>query len=117
MSYVCFPEGGESESYKQRCERGENLVSELWSKEVSFTTVMERASLITLLKRVGYEFSGDLSRRPLSGDGIPRRQTACCNLCLLRVTGGMKVNAHRDEAPPYAAMLAAQGDWWRESEG
>merc|ERR1719182_379569 len=44
LSYVCFPEGGESESYKQRCERGENLVSELWSKEVSFTTVMERAS-------------------------------------------------------------------------
>ena len=44
LSYVCFPEGGESESYKQRCERGENLVSELWSKEVSFTTVMERAT-------------------------------------------------------------------------
>jgi len=44
MSYVCFPEGGESESYKQRCERGENLVSELWSKDVSFTTGMERAT-------------------------------------------------------------------------
>ena len=44
LSYVCFPEGGESESYKQRCERGENLVSELWSKEVSFTTIMEQAT-------------------------------------------------------------------------
>ena len=27
---------------------------------------------------------------------------------LLRVTGGMKVKADRDEASPYAAMLAAQ---------
>merc|ERR1711924_567674 len=27
---------------------------------------------------------------------------------LVRVTGGMKVNADRDEASPYAAMLAAQ---------
>jgi len=44
LSFVCFPEGGESESYKQRCERGENLVSELWGKEVSFTTVMEQAT-------------------------------------------------------------------------
>ena len=44
LSYVCFPEGGESESYKQRCERGENLVSELWGKEVSFTTIMEQAT-------------------------------------------------------------------------
>ena len=26
----------------------------------------------------------------------------------LRVTGGMKVKADRDEASPYAAMLAAQ---------
>ena len=32
-------------------------------------------------------------------------------LCF-RVTGGMKVKADRDEASPYAAMLAAQvGDW------
>merc|ERR1712018_149010 len=30
------------------------------------------------------------------------RETLC------RVTGGMKVKADRDEAPPYAAMLAAQ---------
>jgi small subunit ribosomal protein S14e len=27
---------------------------------------------------------------------------------LARVTGGMKVKADRDEASPYAAMLAAQ---------
>ena len=44
LSYVCFPEGGESESYKQRCERGENLESELSSKEISFTTIMEQAT-------------------------------------------------------------------------
>ena len=28
---------------------------------------------------------------------------------LVRVTGGMKVKADRDESSPYAAMLAAQG--------
>ena len=44
LSYVCFPEGRESESYRQRCEQGENLESELRSKEVSFTTVMEQAT-------------------------------------------------------------------------
>jgi small subunit ribosomal protein S14e len=27
---------------------------------------------------------------------------------LVRITGGMKVKADRDEASPYAAMLAAQ---------
>ena len=26
LCYVCFPNGGKSESYKQRCEQGENLV-------------------------------------------------------------------------------------------
>ena len=34
-----------------------------------------------------------------------------CNLyreTLTRITGGMKVKADRDEASPYAAMLAAQ---------
>ena len=30
------------------------------------------------------------------------------NLYFFRVTGGMKVKADRDEASPYAAMLAAQ---------
>ena len=30
------------------------------------------------------------------------------NLAHIRVTGGMKVKADRDEASPYAAMLAAQ---------
>ena len=29
-------------------------------------------------------------------------------LYIFRVTGGMKVKADRDEASPYAAMLAAQ---------
>nr|ALS04756.1 40S ribosomal protein S14 [Pseudodiaptomus poplesia] len=33
---------------------------------------------------------------------LPGRETIC------RVTGGMKVKADRDEASPYAAMLAAQ---------
>ena len=32
----------------------------------------------------------------------------CINFVHLRVTGGMKVKADRDEASPYAAMLAAQ---------
>ena len=38
----------------------------------------------------------------------------CCFCCcfsretVARVTGGMKVKADRDEASPYAAMLAAQ---------
>ena len=31
-----------------------------------------------------------------------------CRETLTRVTGGMKVKADRDEASPYAAMLAAQ---------
>jgi ribosomal protein S11 len=31
-----------------------------------------------------------------------------CRETLARVTGGMKVKADRDEASPYAAMLAAQ---------
>ena len=31
-----------------------------------------------------------------------------CRETLVRVTGGMKVKADRDEASPYAAMLAAQ---------
>ena len=44
LSYACFPEGRESESFRQRCELGENLESELRSKEVSFTTVMEQAT-------------------------------------------------------------------------
>jgi len=30
------------------------------------------------------------------------------NETLVRVTGGMKVKADRDESSPYAAMLAAQ---------
>ena len=30
------------------------------------------------------------------------------NFAHIRVTGGMKVKADRDEASPYAAMLAAQ---------
>lgn len=33
---------------------------------------------------------------------LPHRET------IARVTGGMKVKADRDEASPYAAMLAAQ---------
>lgn len=32
----------------------------------------------------------------------------CCRETIVRVTGGMKVKADRDEASPYAAMLAAQ---------
>lgn len=32
----------------------------------------------------------------------------CCRETLVRVTGGMKVKADRDESSPYAAMLAAQ---------
>ena len=31
-----------------------------------------------------------------------------CRETIVRVTGGMKVKADRDEASPYAAMLAAQ---------
>ena len=31
-----------------------------------------------------------------------------CRETIARVTGGMKVKADRDEASPYAAMLAAQ---------
>ena len=31
-----------------------------------------------------------------------------CSETLTRITGGMKVKADRDEASPYAAMLAAQ---------
>lgn len=31
---------------------------------------------------------------------------------IARVTGGMKVKADRDEASPYAAMLAAQVSWF-----
>jgi hypothetical protein len=42
LNYVCFPNGDEAESYRQRCESGENLVSEFRSKEISFTTVMKR---------------------------------------------------------------------------
>uniref|UniRef100_A0A5S6R0R4 40S ribosomal protein S14 n=1 Tax=Trichuris muris TaxID=70415 RepID=A0A5S6R0R4_TRIMR len=40
------------------------------------------------------------------------RETIC------RVTGGMKVKADRDEASPYAAMLAAQdvAERWNENE-
>ncbi|KAI0221880.1 40S ribosomal protein S14 [Lamellibrachia satsuma] len=33
---------------------------------------------------------------------------AFCRETIVRVTGGMKVKADRDEASPYAAMLAAQ---------
>jgi hypothetical protein len=44
LSYVCFPQGRESESYRQRAEQGENLESGLRSQEVSFTTVMEQAT-------------------------------------------------------------------------
>ena len=32
----------------------------------------------------------------------------CFRETLVRITGGMKVKADRDEASPYAAMLAAQ---------
>ena len=32
----------------------------------------------------------------------------CCSETIVRVTGGMKVKADRDESSPYAAMLAAQ---------
>lgn len=35
---------------------------------------------------------------------------------IARVTGGMKVKADRDEASPYAAMLAAQV-WYRDWSG
>lgn len=31
-----------------------------------------------------------------------------CRETIVRVTGGMKVKADRDESSPYAAMLAAQ---------
>ena len=56
-------------------------------------------------------------------DGLPLAKCRCCrrrscSLChprfalpqetLVRVTGGMKVKADRDESSPYAAMLAAQ---------
>lgn len=34
--------------------------------------------------------------------------TLVCRETIARVTGGMKVKADRDEASPYAAMLAAQ---------
>ena len=34
---------------------------------------------------------------------------------LVRVTGGMKVKADRDESSPYAAMLAAQVDFFFSS--
>ena len=34
--------------------------------------------------------------------------TIFCRETIARVTGGMKVKADRDEASPYAAMLAAQ---------
>merc|ERR1712083_1198926 len=44
LSYVCFPEGQESQSYRQRSKQGENLEQELRSKEVSFTTIMEQAT-------------------------------------------------------------------------
>ena len=37
-----------------------------------------------------------------SSHALPPRET------IIRVTGGMKVKADRDEASPYAAMLAAQ---------
>lgn len=39
------------------------------------------------------------------------RDFVCVYVCretITRVTGGMKVKADRDEASPYAAMLAAQ---------
>lgn len=42
LNYVCFPNGDEAESYRQRSESGENLVSEFRSMEISFTTVMKR---------------------------------------------------------------------------
>ena len=34
--------------------------------------------------------------------------TCCFRETIARITGGMKVKADRDEASPYAAMLAAQ---------
>ena len=43
---------------------------------------------------------------------FPVSSRYCVGLCIretiVRVTGGMKVKADRDEASPYAAMLAAQ---------
>lgn len=35
-------------------------------------------------------------------------ESLSCSETIARVTGGMKVKADRDEASPYAAMLAAQ---------
>ena len=37
-----------------------------------------------------------------------KKRTIDCRETIARVTGGMKVKADRDEASPYAAMLAAQ---------
>merc|ERR1711910_312116 len=51
LNYVCFPNGDEAESYRQRCESGENLVSEFRSKEISFTTVMKRPTTCVFHKK------------------------------------------------------------------
>ena len=41
-------------------------------------------------------------------NSVPFSLPLCVRETIARVTGGMKVKADRDEASPYAAMLAAQ---------